>query len=184
MRAGELKIGTFVEIENRIYEVVSFERQKIAQRQPHIKVKLKDTVSGRVIERTFVSSDEIKEPDVLIRYANFVYKDGDQYVFMDTENYEEYRFTENQVEDIKDWFIEGIQFQIIVANSSPIAVKLPKVIEIEVVDTPPGVRGDTESGGSKPATLSNGVVIQVPLHIKKGEKIKVNPETREYIGRA
>lgn len=88
------------------------------------------------------------------------------------------------MKDIAVWFIEGVEFQVIVANQSPIAIRLPKVIELEVVDTPPGIRGDTESGGIKTATLSNGVVIQVPLHVKKGERIKVNPEKNEYLGRA
>jgi elongation factor P len=184
MRAGDLKVGTFIEIEGRIYEVVDVERQKVAQRQPHIKTKLKETITGKVIERTFVSSDELKSPDVSLRYAKFLYSDGDEFVFIDSETYEEYRFKSEALKDIAVWFIEGVEFQVIVANQSPIAIRLPKVIELEVVDTPPGIRGDTESGGIKPATLSNGVVIQVPLHVKKGERIKVNPEKNEYLGRA
>jgi len=184
MRAGDLKAGMFVELEGKIYEVIEVERQKVAQRQPHVKTKLKETVTGKVIERTFVSSDELKSPDASLRYAKFLYSDGDEFVFIDSQTYEEYRFKREAVEDISPWFIEGIEFQIIVANQVPVAIRLPKVVEIEVVDTPPGVRGDTEAGGVKPATLSNGVVIYVPLHVKKGEKIKVNPETNEYLGRA
>lgn len=183
MRAGELKAGVFVEIDGRIYEAVSVERQKIAQRQPHVKAKLKDTVSGKTLDRTFVSSEEIKSPDVSVRKAKFVYKDSDQYVFLDSESYEEYRFREESVSEYAIWFVEDVDFDIILNNGIPVTVKLPKVMDFEVIDTPPGIRGDTESGGSKPATLSNGVTIQVPLHIKKGDRVKVNPEAREYIGR-
>ncbi len=183
MRAGDLKVGSFVEIDNKVYEVVSIERQKIAQRQPHVKVKLKDTVSGKTLDRTFVSSEELKSPDVSIRKAKYVYKDADQYVFLDSESYEEYRFSEESVGEFGIWFVEDVDFDIISSNGIPITVRLPKVMEFEVTDTPPGVRGDTESGGSKPAILSNGVTIQVPLHIKKGDRVKVNPETKEYIGR-
>lgn len=179
-----MKPGFFVEVEGRAYEVVDVARQKIAQRQPHVKVRLKELVSGRVVERTFVSSDELKELDVSLRTAKFLYQDGDEYVFLDSKTYEEYRLPGSSVEEKKEWFIEGVDFEVVIMGDSPVDVRLPNVIEIEVVDTPPGIKGDTESGGSKPATLSNGVVINVPLHIKKGDKIKVNPQTKEYIGRA
>ena len=184
MRAGDIKPGMFVEIDGKGYEVIDVARQKIAQRQPHVKAKLKELVSGRVVERTFVSSEEVKELDVYLRTAKFVYQDGDEYVFLDSETYEEYRLSEQMVGDKKFWFIEGVDFDVVLREGSPIDVRLPNVLELEVVDTPPGVRGDTESGGSKPATLSNGVVISVPLHIEKGEVVRVNPNTKEYIGRA
>ncbi|MCS7213249.1 MAG: elongation factor P [Candidatus Calescibacterium sp.] len=184
MEAGDLRVGTFVRLEGRIYEVVNFEKQKIAQRQPHVKVKLKDIVSGKVIDRTFVSSDKIEAPDISIRPAKFVYKDANQYVFLDSETYEEYRFDEKILEDKIQWFTEGVDFDVILGDEIALTVRIPKVMEFEVIETPPGVRGDTESGGIKPATLSNGMTINVPLHIKKGDKIKVNTETNEYVGRA
>ncbi len=184
MEAGELRVGTFIRLEGKIFEIVSFERQKIAQRQPHIKVKMKDIVSGRVIDRTFVSSEKIESPDISVRLAKFVYKDSNQYVFLDSQSYEEYRFDEKTLEEKIPWLVEGIDFDIILVDGAAISVRIPKVMEFEVLETPPGVRGDTESGGIKPATLSNGMTINVPLHIKKGDRIKVNTETKEYAGRA
>lgn len=184
MEAGELRVGTFVRFEGKIFEVVNFERQKVAQRQPHIKVKMKDIVSGKVIDRTFVSSEEIDVPDISIRPARFVYKDGNQYVFLDSENYEEYRFDEKNLGDKIPWLVEGYDFDVLLVDGLAMSIRIPKIIEFEVLETPPGVRGDTESGGIKPATLSNGLTINVPLHIKKGDRIKVNTETREYAGRS
>lgn len=183
MEAGEIKPGTFIEVDGKIYEVLSVERQKIAQRQPHVKVKMKEVVSGKVIDKTFVSSDQIKSPDISIRKAKYSYKDGSQYVFLDSETFEEYRFDEKQVEDKAVWFVEGFDFDIVISEGVALTIKIPKVMEFEVIDTPPGIKGDTESGGIKPATLSNGLTISVPLHIKKGDRIKVNTEKKEYAGR-
>lgn len=184
MKAGEIKVGTFIKLENKIYEVLSFEKQKIAQRQPHVKLKIKELISGKVIDRTFVSSDEIEVPDIYIRRAKFLYQDGKQYVLLDSETYEEYRFDEGTLEDKFQWFVEGVEFDVILSEGVAITVRIPKIMEFEVIETPPGVKGDTESGGIKPAILSNGITINVPLHIKKGDRIKVNTETREYAGRA
>ena len=184
MRAGELKRGMFIELENDIWEVLSVERQKIAQMQPHVKAKLKSVVTKRVVERTFISDHEVKEADVMRRKANYVYEDAEAYVFMDAETYEEYRIPKDAVTDISKWFVEGQSYEVVLKDGNPVAIFLPSQIELEVVETPPGVRGDTESGGVKPATLSNGVTIMVPLHIKKGDRIKVNPEKGEYISRA
>lgn len=184
MEAGQVRIGMFIKLEGKVYEVLDVERQKIAQRQPHVKIKAKELISGKVIDRTFVSSDEIDVPEISIRSARFVYVDGDQFVFLDSDTYDEYRFGEDAIGEKKQWLVEGADFDIIMSDGIALTVRVPRVMEFEVVETPPGVRGDTESGGVKPAVLSNGVTISVPLHIKKGDRIKVNTETREYAGRA
>ncbi len=184
MRAVEFKSRDFVEIDGKIYEIVEVERQKMANRRAYVRMKLKDLLSGAVIDRTFLSTEELKAPNVETRRGKFIYKEGRQFVFLDPETYEEYRLDENSVNEASKWFVEGVDFDIVISSGVPIRVIPPKIMEFEVSDTPPGVRGDTESGGSKPAKLSNGVVIQVPLHIKRGDRVRVNTETEEYAGRA
>lgn len=181
---NDLERGMKVEIDGEVFEVLQAIHTKIAQRQAHVRIKVRNIVTGQVFEKTFPSSEYLKVPNIEIKKVQFTYRDKDEYAFMDTETWEEMRLKEDFLKIVKKWLKEGLEVTIILKDDSPLAVEVPRVVELEVVETDPGVRGDTESGGSKPARLETGAFISVPLHIKIGDKVKVDTEREEYIGRA
>lgn len=181
--ANEITKGTRIELEGDIWEIVDVFRQKIAQRQAHVKVKIKNLRTGQTIEKTFVSDEIFKEPNLDTRFAKFIYKDSDDYVFLDETSYEEIKVRDDIVGEKWKWISDGVTVKFLFKDGIPLTFDLPKVVELEVIETDPGIKGDTESGGSKPAKLITGVVIQVPLHIKPGDTIKVDTEREEYVAR-
>jgi elongation factor P len=140
--------------------------------------------TGQVLERTIRESDIFEEVELRERDATFSYIQGDNYVFYDTENYEEIVLNKETIKDALPYLKEGQEVKVQYIEGSPINIVLPTTVVLEVVETDPGVRGDTASGGSKPAKLETGLVVKVPLYIKIGEKIKVDTRTGEYVERA
>ncbi len=163
--------------------MVDFQHIKKARRSATVRVKLKNLIDGRVIEKSFLSTDTVETPDLEEKRAQYLYQDGDNYVFMDLETYEQYTVDGNVLGDAINYLQENMEVGILFHRGAPAAISLPNTVELEVVDTPPGVRGDTESGGSKPATLSTGAVVQVPLFINIGDIIKVDTRTGKYVER-
>jgi len=149
-----------------------------------VSARLKDLNTGRVQTFTIRDLDSIEFVMVERKPAIFSYRDGDFYHFLDAETYEDITFSSEDLGEAVSYLKEGLEVQIVYADNRPVTVELPTVVELEVVDTPPGVRGDTVSGGSKPATLETGKVIKVPLFINPGDVVKVDTRTGEYVGRA
>ena len=141
---------------------------------------MKNLLTGRILEQTFRSAEKFEEPDLEYKQMQFLYSD-DHYHFMDQENYEQVAFNEDQVEASKKYLKDGIIYNILHFAGSPIAVEPPTFMILEVKSTVPGVRGDTAQGGSKPATLETGLVVQVPLFISEGHKVKVDTREDKYI---
>ena len=181
--ANDMRKGVRVEIDGDIYEVVEFQHIKKARRAATVRVKLKNLINGRVIEKSFLSTETVNTPDLEERKAQFLYAEGDTYHFMDLETYEQYAIDREVLGDAVKFLIENLEVGVLFHEGKPVSINLPITVELEVVDTPPGVRGDTESGGSKPATLSTGAVVQVPLFINVGDIIKVDTRTGEYVER-
>jgi elongation factor P len=165
------------------YYIVEFQHVKPGKGGAFVRTKLKAYRTGNVIDRTFRSGERFEEPNLEERTMQFLYATGDAYTFMDTETFEQFTYEKRQLGENADLLTENIVAKILVYDHQPIAVELPIFIELKVVDAEPGVRGDTASGGTKPATVETGAVIKVPLYLEVGEVIKIDSRTREFVER-
>lgn len=181
---SEFRNGAKVELEGQPFTIIEFQHVKPGKGGAFVRTKLKSLRSGNVIERTYRSGEKLETPDLEELEMKFLYASGDQYTFMDTSNYEQLTFNRNLLGDNADLLKEDMTATILLHNSVPIGMELPVFVELKVVKTDPGVRGDTASGGSKPATLESGAVIKVPLYLDEGVVVRVDTRTREYVERA
>lgn len=179
----EFRKGMAIKYEGDIYWVVDFQHSHMGRGGATIRLKLKNAKTGLVKDVTVKESDMIEEIRLERRSATFSYRAGSEYHFIDNETYEDTMFDEDAIRDALEYLKEGMEVTILVADGEPIGIELPNFVELEVVETDPGLRGDTASGGSKPARLETGKVIQVPLFIKVGDVVKVDTRTDRYIER-
>jgi elongation factor P len=175
--------GLKIEFEGDVWEVLEYHHSKIAQRSPVVKTKLRNIVTGSVQERNFRSGETFSLPDVERKRMQFLYKDEIGYHFMDSETFEQQGFSENQIGDAAKFLKEQEEVNIPFYKGKTMGVELPTTVELEIMETDPGVRGDTVTGGSKPAKLETGATISVPLFIDVGDKIKVDTRTGIYVER-
>jgi elongation factor P len=148
-----------------------------------VRSKLKNVLSGKVVERTFNAGVKVETANVDKREMNYLYNDGSGYVFMDNQNYEQMSLSEEVVGDAKDYLLENQGAVVAVYEGNPIYVELPASVVLEITYTEPGLQGDRSSGGTKPATVETGLQIQVPLFIEQNVKVRVDTRTGEYLGR-
>ncbi len=148
------------------------------------RVKYRNLITGRVVENTFKSGEKVEAADVVDTDLQYLYNDGEFWHFMDAGTFEQYQASEAAVADIKQWLVEQDMCTVTLFNGDPISVTPPKQITLEIVETDPGLKGDTQGTGGKPATLSTGAVVQVPLFVQIGESVVVNTEKGEYVSRA
>jgi len=170
-------------VEGQPYFIVEFQHVKPGKGGAFVRTKLKSYKTGNVLDRTFRSGERFEEPNLEEREMQFLYAAGDSYTFMDTESFEQFTYEKKQLGENADLLKENMIAKILVYEHEPIAVELPIFIELRVVDADPGVRGDTASGGTKPAVVETGAVIKVPLYLEIGETIKIDTRTREYVER-
>lgn len=180
---SEFRTGSRLEIEGEPYYIVEFQHVKPGKGGAFVRTKLKGYRTGSVIDRTFRSGEKFDEPNLEERDMQFLYSGGDDYTFMDTESYEQFTYTKSQLGSNTDLLKENTVAKILVYHGQPISMELPIFLELKVVETDPGVRGDTASGGNKPAVVETGAVIKVPLYLEVGEIIKVDTRSREYVER-
>jgi elongation factor P len=180
---GDVKSGYKVEIEGEPYTVIANEFVKPGKGQPFNRIKVKHLLTGRVVEKTFKSGEKVGEADVEERKMRMLYKESDGVVFMDDENYEQLTVPNSLVQDKLQWLVEEILYGIVFYKGQPIDVSPPTFMEMIVVETTPGARGDTSGRVLKAAKTSSGATIQVPIFIEEGEKIKVDTRTGEYVSR-
>ncbi len=182
---GDLRRGVTIEVDGQPYEVVDYERHKMQQRAPVTRLKLRSLRDGRVIERTFQNyTTEFALARVESKPAQYLYTDGSFYNFMDMESYDQYQLTREQLADTVNYLKEDTVVDVVFHNGNIINVRLPTFVELAVVNTPPGFRGDTAQGGTKPATLETGITVQVPLFVNAGEKVRIDTRNGQYIERA
>ncbi|WP_019555702.1 elongation factor P [Thiomicrorhabdus arctica] len=148
------------------------------------RVKYRNLVTGKLVEKTFKSNEKVDAADVVDTSLQYLYTDGDFWHFMDAVTFEQFQATESAVADVKKWLVEQDECMVTLFNGQLIAVTPPKQITLEVTDTDPGLKGDSAGTGGKPATLSTGAVVQVPLFVQIGEMVIVNTEKGEYVSRA
>ena len=181
---SDFKPGLKIIIDNDPCEIIEEDFVKPGKGQAFSKVKFRNLLTGRVGEKTCKVGESIESADVEELEMQFLYLDGDSWVFMHPENFEQISINQDLIGTNKDWLSEGDICQIILWNQQPISVVPPVFVNLEITKTDPGVKGDTASGGSKPATLSTGAIIKVPLFISEGEIVTIDTRNGEYQGRA
>jgi elongation factor P len=181
---SEFRNGAKLELEGEPFTIIEFQHVKPGKGGAFVRTKLKSLRSGNVIERTYRSGEKLPTPDLEELEMKFLYAAGDQYTFMDTSTYEQQTFGRDLLGDGWDLLKEDMTVKLLLHKSVPIGMELPIFVELKIAKTDPGVRGDTASGGSKPATLESGATVKVPLYIDEGVVVKVDTRTREYVERA
>lgn len=179
----DFRNGVRLMVEGEPFYIVEFQHVKPGKGGAFVRTKLKSYLSRNVLDRTFRSGERFEEPDLEERNMQFLYATGESYTFMDTESYEQLSFDKNTLGDNADLLKENMVVKILVYEHRPIDVELPNFIELKVVDAEPGVRGDTASGGNKPAIVETGATIKVPLYLEVGTVIKIDTRTRSYVER-
>lgn len=181
---NEFKTGLRILLDGEPFSIVENEMVKPGKGQAFNRVKVRNLKTGRTIERTFKSGDSVEGADVSDTEMQYLYNDGDFWHFMVPENFEQYAVSKSVVGDNAQWLKDGTVCIVTLWNNSAIVVTPPAHIDLKVVETDPGVRGDTATGGQKPAKLETGAMVRVPLFINEGETIKVDTRTGDYISRA
>ncbi len=182
--AGDLRPGMKIELDKAPYVVVDYQWVKPGKGGAFNRTKLKNLRTGSIVERTFRTEEKVEQAAREERRAQFMYRSEDEYHFMDTESYEQFFLRAGQMGEAPKYLKEEMVVTIVSHRESPLTVEVPTFVELTVAKTEPGVRGDTASGGSKPATLETGAVIQVPLFINIGDRLRVDTRTGAYIERA
>jgi elongation factor P len=180
----DFRKGLKIEINGEPFVIVDYEHVKPGKGAAFARVRIKSLVTGNTRDQTFRASDRIDGADVEERPMQYLYHDGEQYCFMDTETYEQFLLTADQVGESKGFLKENVETLVLYHDKKPIGVELPIFVELTITETQPGVRGDTASGGTKPAVLETGATVQVPLFLNEGDVIKIDTRTGEYIERA
>jgi len=180
---SDFRTGLKVEINGDPYIMVYFQHVKPGKGGAFVRTKLKNMISQAVIEKTFRSGEKVKQADIEEKDMSYLYQDGSNYVMMDNDTYEQTYISAATMADAVNYLKENMDVKAIIFKGKPISVELPIFVELAVAETDPGVKGDTASGGSKPATLETGAVIQVPLFINAGDVLKIDTRSGEYIER-
>ena len=181
--SNDLKNGLVLNIDGQLWTVIEFQHVKPGKGPAFVRSKLKNVLTGKVVERTFNAGVKVETANVDKREMNYLYNDGSGYVFMDNQNYEQMSLTNEIVGDAKDYLLENQGAIVAVYEGNPIYVELPASVVLEITFTEPGLQGDRSSGGTKPATVETGLQTQVPLFIEQNTKVRVDTRTGEYLGR-
>ena len=181
---NDLKNGITLNLDGQLWTVVEFQHVKPGKGGAFVRTKLKNVMSGKVVDRTFNAGVKVDVASVDKREMQYLYREGEDFVFMDTETYEQPHVPAATVGGAADYLLEEQMVTVAFNEGSPLYVDLPAAVELTISQTDPGVQGDRSTGGTKPATLETGAQIQVPLFISTGEKVKVDTRTGEYLGRA
>src|SRR6266699_5740597 len=179
---AEFKKGLKIQHDGQPYTIVDFQHVKPGKGGAFVRTKLKHMRQGRVIDNTFRSGEKVELVDFEDKHMQFLYKD-DRFHFMDMETYDQVSLSEDEVGDVALYLKDNTEVEVLYIDGSPVSLELPNFIELAVARTDPGVRGVTAQGGTKPATLETGAVVQVPLFLNEGDIVKVDTRTGEYLGR-
>ncbi len=182
--AGDFKKGLTVEFDGGVWTVVDFQHVKPGKGAAFVRTKIKNIMTGSVLERTFNPTDKMPKAIIETKEMQYLYNDGDLYHFMDTETFEQIGLTHEQVEDAIPFVKEETNVTVRFFKGSAFSVAAPNFVELKVIETEPGFRGDTATGTTKPATLETGYTVQVPLFIEVGEMLRIDTRNGEYMERA
>ncbi len=180
---NDLKNGTVLNLDGQLWTVVEFQHVKPGKGGAFVRTKLKNVLSGKVVDRTFNAGTKVETANVDKRDMQYLYKDGTDFVFMDTSSYDQLYVSEATVGDAANYLLESQQAMVATHDGSPLYVELPPSVVLEITYTEPGLQGDRSTGGTKPATLETGAEIQVPLFLEQGTRVKVDTRDGSYLGR-
>ena len=181
---NEFKNGLTIEVDGELWRVVEFQHVKPGKGSPFVRSKLKNLRTGAVQEKTFRAGEKVNQAQIDRKKMQYLYADGDNYVFMDTNTYEQLELPGSQIEEELKYMKENMVVSIIMFGTETLGVELPNTVDLEVKETEPGIKGDTSSGGSKPATMETGLVVQVPFFVSEGDVLTINTSDGTYISRA
>ena len=181
---NDFRTGATIELDGSAYQVVEFQHVKPGKGAAFVRAKLKNVQTGGTVERTFRGGEKVPKAHLDRREMQYLYNDGEGYVFMDNENYEQTTLSANQIGEGVKWLLENMNIAVLLFKENIIGVDLPNFVELKVVDTEPGVKGDTATGATKKATLETGAVVHVPLFVNTGDVLRIDTRTGEYMERA
>ena len=181
---NDLKNGLVLNLDNQLWQVLEFQHVKPGKGPAFVRTKLKNVISGKIIDKTFNAGTKVETANVDRRDMQYLYHDGTDYVFMDAKDYDQVNISAELVGDAANYMLENQDLQISFHEGTPLSVELPPSVELTITHTEPGLQGDRSTGGSKPATLETGYEIQVPLFLEEGVKVKVDTRSGDYLGRA
>jgi len=181
---NDLKNGMTLDIEGQLWTVVEFQHVKPGKGPAFVRTKLKQVMTGKVVDKTFNAGVKVEIAILEKREMNFLYKEGDDFVFMDNENFDQMTISAATVGEASNFMLENTEAIVAIHEGNPLYIELPASVELTVTYTEPGLQGDRSSGGTKPATVETGIEVQVPLFIKQDEKILVDTRDGSYQGRA
>lgn len=181
---NDFKPGLTIELDGRVLQVVSSEHHKQSRGQAIVRTRLRDMKSGEVFGKTFRSGEQVETARVDRTPYQFLYSQGeDNFVFMNTEDYDQRELTAEQLGDAVKWLKEGEMISLVTCDGDFVDLEMPKAVERRVIQTDPGLRGDTAQGGTKPATIEGGIVVQVPLFVSQGDLLRVDTASAKYVTR-
>ena len=182
---NQFKSGNHIEVDGTVFKVLEFQHVNPGKGAAFVRTKLRRASDGNVIDKTFRAGEKFRSIRTEVRRMQFLYADGDDAHFMDTESYEQLAVPQAQLEEELRWTKPNDEVELLVIDNEPSGLQLPSAVDLEVTETEPGLRGDTASGGgTKPATLETGATIQVPLFVAVGERVRVDTRTGKYMSRA
>jgi elongation factor P len=180
---GDLRKGIAIELDGELWQILDYHHIKMGRGSAQVRIKLRNVKRGQTVERSFQAGEKWPRAILEKRPVQFLYRDGAEYHFMETESYEQFHLTAEELGDVTDYLVEGMSLDRTTYESETIGVELPLSVELKVVETEPGFAGDTQSGARKPATTESGLVVQVPIFVDEGDVIKVDTRTGEYLTR-
>ena len=181
---GELKRGFVIELDNELWQVTEFNHLKLGRGSAQVRMKLKNVRTGSNVERTVQAGEKFPRVRLDHHTVQYLYEDDGQYNFMDKESFDQFPLGKDLLGDNVKWLVEDMDLDLLTYGDEPIDVELPITVELEVVETEPGFKGDTATGGNKPARVSTGATVQVPLFVNQGDRIKIDTRTGAYLERA
>ncbi|MCQ2538531.1 MAG: elongation factor P [Lachnospiraceae bacterium] len=181
--AGDFRNGITLEIDGQVFQIIWFQHVKPGKGAAFVSTKLKNVISGGIVEKTFRPTEKFPAARIERMDMQYLYKEGDQYNYMNTETYDQIALTEEQVGDAMDFVKENEMVKMLSYNGQVFSVEPPLFVELEITDTEPGFKGNTATNATKPATVETGAQIQVPLFVERGEKIQIDTRTGEYMKR-
>lgn len=181
---NEFKNGLTIEVDGELWRVVEFQHVKPGKGSAFVRSKLKNLRTGAVQEKTFRAGEKVEQAQISNRKMQYLYADGTNYVFMDTTTYEQLELPEEKIKDQLSYLKENMVVNIIMHENETLGIDLPNTVDLKVVETEPGIKGDTSSGGSKPAKMETGLIVQVPFFVNQGDVLTINTQDGSYVSRA
>lgn len=181
---NDFKTGLTIKVDGSIWQVMEFQHVKPGKGAAFVRSKLRNLRNGSIQEKTFRAGEKVERAHIETRKMQYLYTSGETYTFMDTETYEQIELPASQLEHELNFLIENMEVHIRTYNGETLGVQLPNTVQLKVVKTEPGIKGDTASGGSKPAELETGYVVQVPLFVNEGDTLIIDTTKGEYVSRA